>query len=333
MQHAHSTRRRALLLAMSGGGMAAAGGAGHLRAVAQPAWRPTRPLRLVIPFPPSGSNDVLGRALAEGLAGRLGQPVVAENRPGAGGTIGAAAVARADADGSTLLFISGNFAISAAVQRLPYDSVADFTPVFQAAQAPMIVTVGRNSPARSLQDLVRTARENPGRLRFGATGVGDVNFFATQLFATQAGIQLEPVVYRGVSDAQIDLIAGRIELVVTTLASARGLIEAGDTRVLAVSAPDRSASMPDVPTAREQGVDYVMDAWWGVFAPAKVAPSIIATLHAEASFAARSESFARVLEMAGAAHVPMSQADFASKVGNDIRNWRSIAERLGITPA
>lgn len=330
MQRIVPISRRGLLAAISGGAVAA--GTGRAPAVAQPAWRPSRPVRLVIPFPPSGSNDVLGRALAEGLAGRLGQPVVAENRPGAGGTIGAASVARADADGSTLLFISSNFSISAAVQRLPYDSIGDFTPVFQAAEAPMIVIVGRNSSARSLQDLIQTARANPGRLRFGATGVGDINYFATQLLAAQAGVELEPVIYRGISDAQIDLIAGRIELVVTTLASARGLIESGDTRVLAVSTAERSASLPNVPAAKEQGIDYVTGVWWGVFAPARVPSSAIATLHAEASNVARSEAFARVLEMAGATYVPMSQADFATKVGDEIRNWRSMAERLGITP-
>lgn len=332
MQHARSIRRRDLLELAGCAGLTAAGGIAPLAASAQASWRPARPVRLVIPFPPSGSNDVLGRALAEGLAARLGQSVVVDNRPGAGGTIGAAYVARADPDGSTLLFISGNFAVSAAVQRLSYDPAADFTPVFQAAEAPMIVTVGRNSPARNLQDLIRTARENPGRLRFGATGVGDVNFFATQLLAAAAGIELESVVYRGIAEAQIDLMAGRIDLVITTMASARGLIEAGETRILAASTADRSPLLPNIATAKEQGVDYVVGAWWGVFAPARVSASVIAALHAEASMVARSESFTRILETAGAAHFPITQADFATKVTTDIRNWRGIAERLGITP-
>ena len=197
----------------------------------------------------------------------------------------------------------------------------------------MIVTVGRNSPARSLQDLIRTARENPGRLRFGATGIADVNFFASQLLATAAGIELEAVLYRGIADAQIDLIAGRIDMVITTMASARGLIEAGETRILAASTADRSRLLPNIPTAKEQGVDYVVGAWWGVFAPASVSASIVAALHAEASIVARSEGFTKILETAGAAHLPMSQADFAAKVRTDIQNWRGIAERLGITPS
>jgi tripartite-type tricarboxylate transporter receptor subunit TctC len=321
---------RRALLAGFGAGAAMAPLAVPSSAIAQPAWRPNRPVRMVVPFPPSGSNDVLGRALSEGLAGRLGQPVVVENRAGAGGIIGATSVARAEADGLTLLFISSNFAIGPAVQRLPYNPATDFIPVFQAAEAPMIVTVGRESTARSLRDLLRVARENPGRLRFGATGTGDVNYFASQLLATQANVAFEPVIYRGASDAQIDLVAGRIELLVTTLASARGLIDSGDVRVLAIATPERSPALPNVPTAREEGVDYVTGVWWGVFAPARVPPAAVAAFHDEAAVVARTPAFQRVLEMAGAAHVPMTQPDFAAKVMREINDWRAIAERLGI---
>jgi tripartite-type tricarboxylate transporter receptor subunit TctC len=285
---------------------------------------------MVIPFPPGGSNDVLGRALADGLSAKLGQPVVVENRTGAGGAIGAENVARSAPDGLSLLFVSSSIATGAAMQKLPYDPVADFTPVIEAAQAPMIVTVGRNFPARSLAELIAVARARPGQLRFGGAGIGDTSFFATQILNMAAGLEMEAVAYRGIMEAQLDTAAGRIEVCVTTLASARPLIEAGDLHVLAVSTPTRTASLPDVPSARELGVDYVTDVWWGLFAPARVPDPIAARLHNRAAEVMRGEAYARVSQINGAEFVPMSQAAFAEKVRNDVTRFRDIARRAGV---
>lgn len=299
-------------------------------ASAQPAW-PSRAVRMVVPFPPGGSNDVLGRALSERLGAQLGQPFVVENRGGAGGAIGADQVAKSAPDGYTLLFMSSSLTTNAAVQRLPYDPVADFTPIAQAAVAPMIVTVGRDSPARTMADLVRIARERPGMLRFGGAGPGDTSFFATELLKMAANLDMEAVAYRGITEAQTDAAAGRIDLVVTTLASARGLIEAGQLRLLATASAARDARMPDVPTVREAtGIDFVTGVWWGVFAPARLPPALTATINAAVNRAMAEAQYQRVLEAGGASMAALPPDAFAAHVRSEVARWTDVARRAGV---
>ena len=309
--------------------MAALGGMPGL-AAAQPAW-PSRAVRMVVPFSPGGSNDVLGRALCERLGAGFGQPFVVENRAGAGGAIGADLVAKSPPDGYTLLFMSSSLTTNAAVQRLPYDPVADFTPVAQAAVAPMIVTVGKDSPARSMAELVRMARERPGMLRFGGAGPGDTSFFATELLKMAAELDMEAVAYRGITEAQTDAAAGRIDLVVTTLASARGLLEAGQLRLLATAGAERDPRMPDVPTVKEAtGIDYVTGVWWGVFGPARLPGPLTAQLNAAIARAMAEPQYQRVLEAGGAAMAPLSPEAFAAHVRAEVVRWTDVAKRAGV---
>jgi tripartite-type tricarboxylate transporter receptor subunit TctC len=299
-------------------------------ALAQASW-PSRPVRVVVPFSPGGSNDVLARALAERLGAAFGQPFVVENRAGAGGAIGADHVAKSPPDGYTLLFMSSSLTTNAAVQRLPYDPIADFTPVAQAAVAPMIVTVGKDSPARGLADLVRLARERPGRLRFGGAGPGDTSFFAAELMKMAYGLDMEPVAYRGITEAQTDAAAGRIDLVVTTLASARGLLDAGQLRLLAVAAAERDPRMPGVPTAKEAtGVDYVTGGWWGVFGPAGMPEVVTGRLNEAIGRAMMDPAYRRVLEVGGAAAAPVSPQAFAAHVRAEVARWTVVAHRTGV---
>jgi tripartite-type tricarboxylate transporter receptor subunit TctC len=299
-------------------------------AAAQASW-PARPVRVVVPFSPGGSNDVLARALAERLGTGFGQPFVVENRGGAGGAIGADQVAKSPPDGYTLLFMSSSLTTNAAVQRLPYDPVADFTPVAQAAVAPMIVTVGKDGPARTLADLVRIARERPGQLRFGGAGPGDTSFFATELMKMAYALDMEPVAYRGITEAQTDAAAGRIDLVVTTLASARGLLEAGQLRLLAVAAAERDPRMPEVPTAKEAtGVDYVTGVWWGVFGPAGLPAGVTTGLNEAIGRAMTEPAYQRVLDIGGASAAPLSPQAFAAHVRAEVARWTEIARRAGV---
>jgi len=300
------------------------------KAMAQPAW-PSRPVRMVVPFSPGGSNDVLARALCERLTAMLGQPFVVENRAGAGGAIGADLIAKSPPDGSAFLFISSSIATNAATQRLPYDPVADFTPIAQAAVAPMIVTVGRDSPARDMAALVRLAREQPGQLRFGGAGPGDTSYFATELLKMAAGLQMEAVAYRGITEAQTDAAAGRIDLVVTTLASARGLLDAGQLRLHAIAADARDPRMPDVPTVREStGIDYATGVWWGVFGPARLPAPITARFNAAINAAVAEPSYQRVLEAGGAAAAPVTPEVFAAHVRAEVARWTEVARRAGV---
>jgi tripartite-type tricarboxylate transporter receptor subunit TctC len=299
-------------------------------AVAQPAW-PSRAVRMVVPFPPGGSNDVLGRALCERLSALVGQPFVVENRGGAGGSIGADQVAKSSPDGYTLLFMSSSLTTNAAVQRLPYNPVTDFTPIAQAAVAPMIVTVGRDSPARTMADLVRIARERPGMLRFGGAGPGDTSFFATELLKMAASLDMEAVAYRGITEAQTDAAAGRIDLVVTTLASARGLLDAGQLRLLATASAARDPRMPDVPTVKEAtGIDFVTGVWWGVFGPARLPAPLTAQINAAVGRAMAEPQYQRVLEAGGAAMAPLSAEAFAAHVRSEVTRWTDVAKRAGV---
>lgn len=299
-------------------------------ALAQGGWRPSRAVRIVVPFSPGGSNDVLARPLAERLTQILGQSFVVENRPGAGGAIGADAVAKSAPDGHTLLFMSNSLTTAAAVQRLPYDPIADFTPVARVATAAMIVTVGKNFPGRTLGDLIRIARERPGSIRFGTTGPGDTGFFATELLKMATGTEMEPVTYRGITEAQIDAAAGRIEVVVTTVASARNLLDAGELRMLATAADRREREYPDVPTAREAGVDYATGVWWGVFGPARVPAPAVAALHAAVNQVLGEDAYKALLARIGADPAPLPQADFAAMVRADMERWAAIARRAGV---
>jgi tripartite-type tricarboxylate transporter receptor subunit TctC len=301
----------------------------HGTSAAQTGW-PTRPVRIVVPFPPGGSNDVLARALAERLSPRLGQPVVVENRGGAGGAIGAAAVAQSAPDGYSLLFISSSLATNAATQPLPYNPATDFTAIAQVARAPMIVVVGADFEARTFQDLLRIARARPNQLRFGGAGPGDTSFFAGELLKLAAGIEMEPIAYRGIVDAQTDVAAGRIEVVVTTLASARSLIDAGRLRVLAVAAEQRDPALPDVPTARETGLDYVTGVWFGTFGPARVPVPIVARLNREINEILGDPGYQEFLARVGATAAPLAPEAFQAKLTSEVERWTDIARRAGV---
>ncbi len=299
-------------------------------AMAQGNW-PDRAIRVIVPFSPGGSNDVLARSLSERLTVLLGQSVVVENRAGAGGAIGADAVAKSAPDGNTLLFMSSSLTTNAAVQQLPYDPARDFTAIARVAVAPMIVVVGRDFPAQTMAELVRIARERPGRLRFGAAGPGDTSFFAAELLKLAGNLDMEAVSYRGITEAQTDAAAGRIELVVTTLASARSLIEGGQLRMLATATAERDPQTPSVPTARESsGVDYIAGVWWGMFGPANLPPAVTARLNAEINRALGEPGYRELLQRLGAAPAPDTQAAFAAEVRAELTRWREIAVRAGV---
>lgn len=321
------TTTRRTILAATAGASATLGFGGE--AGAQASW-PARPVRLIVPFPPGGSNDVLARALAERLSPRLGQPVVIENRGGAGGAIGADAVAKSAPDGYTLMFISSSLTTNAATQPLPYNPATDFTAVAHVASAPMIVAVGADFEAQTLQDLLRIARAQPNRLRFGGAGPGDTSFFAGELLKQAADIQMEAVSYRGIVDAQTDVAAGRIELVVTTLASARSLIDAGRMRVLAVAAEQRDPALPNVPTAREAGLDYTTGVWFGLFGPAGMPAPVVARLNREVNEILRDASYQEFLARVGATAAPQTPDEFQAKLRSEVQRWTDIARRAGV---
>ncbi len=230
---------------------------------------PARPLRLVVPYAPGGGTDILARALAPRVSEALGQSLVVENRPGAGGNIGADAVAKAAPDGYTLLMGANTIAINAGLGKLPFDPVRDFAPVIMLASAPMLLVVHPGVSAKSAAELVALARANPGKLNFSNPGNGTPQHLAEELFNRMAGIDIQHVVYKGGGPALLDLVAGTTQAAVLTMASVKPFLQNGKLRALAVATAKRSQAMPEMPTIAEAAVPgYEADLWYGIMAPA-----------------------------------------------------------------
>lgn len=295
------------------------------------AW-PSQPIRLVVPFTPGGSNDNFARPVAESLQLALGRPVVVENRPGAAGSIGAGFVAAAPPDGHTLLLASSSFATSSTIRRTSFDAIESFDAIARLCTAPMVVVTRPNSPFRTMGDLVRYARDNPGALLYGMAGMGGVGHFAMEAFNLASRLRMEAVPYAGIAPAQSDLVSGRIDFLMTTLASIRGLVEAGTVPVIAVSTAERAATMPNVPTIREStGFDFEVTVWWGILGPRGVPQPVQERLNAEIGKAVRAPGYLRFLEAEGAEPAPLDLAPFREALRADILRWREVARDARIT--
>ena len=244
---------------------------------------PSKPVRLIVGPAPGSGTDIVARAVAEKLSGRLGQSVIVENRPGAGGTLAVAAVAKATPDGYTLLFNSAALVIHPALYRkLPYDPVRDLAPITQLGVLPQVLVVHPSLPARNVRELVALAKTRPGEINFGSPGVGTNGHLAAELLQTMAGIRLTHVPYKGAGLAAIDLIAGNIQMLFTGAVLALQHARAGKVRTLAVTSPKRSTAMPEVPTLAEAGVPgYEMMSWYGVLAPAGTPRAVIDRMNRE----------------------------------------------------
>ncbi len=247
-----------------------------------PTW-PTRPVRLIVGFAPGGTADILARRLAGPLASRLGQAVVVENRPGASGVTGAAEVARSAAEGHTFgLAVSTHASLAAISQRLPFDTERDFAPVVFVGSIPFVLVVGRNSPHGTLQELVAAAKARPGALNYGMPGTGLAHHFAGELLKQRTDTDIVAVSYRGTAPALNDVIAGQVEMTFGTLPAVMGAIQGGTVKALAITAPQRSQSLPEVPTVAESGYPgFEIAEWFGIVAPAGVQAAVVERMNTE----------------------------------------------------
>lgn len=302
--------------------------AGVTGAHADEPW-PSKPIRIVVPFAPGGSNDVIARRLALKLQPVLGQSVVVDNRPGGGSTVGAHVVATSPADGSTFLFVSGSLATTAAVQKTPYDPVKAFEPVTRVAAAPFVIMTREGFPAKNVQELIAYAKANPGKINYGSAGLGDSTQLATELLCNTAGVKMTGVNYKGIAPAQMDMLAGRIDLVITTVASIRGTA-AEKLPMLAFTSAKRDPEYPNVPTVKEAGIDYVVDVWWGLFAPAGLPATIRDRLNKEIAAITADKEFAAFLKTYGAAPSPSTPQALREDVAKDVTRWTDTAKRAGL---
>jgi tripartite-type tricarboxylate transporter receptor subunit TctC len=302
-----------------------------LPALAQTAW-PARPIRIIVPFGPGAFTDVSARALAAELTGQLGQPVIVDNRVGAGGTIGTEMVARATPDGYTLLLSDNSFAISPGLYaKLPYDPLKDFIHVSQIAESPSLMSGRIKLPAKTLKELVALARGNPGKLTFGSGGQGSSAHLAMELFLNTAGIRMLHVPFKGVGPALAEAVADRIDVVVSSLAAGAPHIQNERTRGYAVSSKERHPILPGVPTYAEAGFpQYDMSYWWGIAAPAGTPRDVIARLNREIARAAERPSLKDVFQKQGAVAVTSSPADHTRRVNAEIQTWKGIIVKAGV---
>ena len=243
---------------------------------------PTRPVRFVSPFAAGGNTDIVGRAIAPRLAERIGQNVIVENRPGAGGIIGTASVAKGTPDGHSLLFASGAFtSVGATAKNLPYDPLQDFSWISIVITYPFAVVVKNDSPVRTTRDLIELAKRNPGKLNYASVGVGSVFHLATELFGAMSATEMTHVPYKGSAEPMNELIGGRIDVIFTTLTGAYGQIKSGRVRAIAVASKERSPQLPDVPAVAETLPGYEVTSFAGIAAPRATPASVVALLNRE----------------------------------------------------
>lgn len=295
---------------------------------------PTKPIRLVIPFAVGGTTDNLGRVLAARLSEKLGQQVVADNRPGAGGNIGSDIVAKASADGYTLLFATeGTLGINPALYKtLPFDPQKDFTPVAQFASVPNILVVNPKVPVKTVAELVAHAKNKPAGLNMGSAGNGTTNHLSGELFQKMTGASFTHVPYKGSGPAMADLLANQIQLMFDNFPGSLPHVKAGSLRALAVTSTRRSPLLPDVPTMAEAGVlGYDVEVWFGVVAPKDLPPQTLATLSKAITDIAQEPATIEKILNIGATPLTSTPSEFAQRIRHAQEKWAPIVAQSGAT--
>ena len=292
---------------------------------------PVRPVRMVVPLTPGGGVDILARIVADHYSQALGQRFIVDNRPGAGGSIGVETVAKAAPDGHTLLVSSSSMVTNAAIQTVRYDPIRDFQPVTKLTSNAYILLTTTSLPVSSVKELVALARSQPGNVTYASSGTGGVLHLGAELLCALAGVRMNHVPYKGVADAYPAVISGQVNWVLGNPISALPLIKAGRMKGIAVSGAARMKVLPELPTIAESGVPgYAVDAWFGLFAPARVPPRIVEKLYVEASRAVRAPELERRLQAEGADVVGNPPQEFAAQVRAEYEKWRSLVAKAGL---
>lgn len=294
---------------------------------------PTKPVKLIVPFPPGGNTDIVGRLIADKLSTSLGQQVYVENRGGAGGTIGAEAAAKSPNDGYTLFFsTTGTLASAPSMQpNLRYDPVKDFAPIATLANAPVVVLVRDDLPAKTLAELIQLAKAKPGTLKFGSAGTGHFVHIAGEMFKSAAHVDILHVPYKGVSQALVDMLGGRIDVMFDAPAQYEPHLRTGKVRALAVAAPKRLSRLPDVPTTAEAGLPgYVLASWFGLAAPAGTAAEIVNRINADVQKALAAPDVVETMAKLGLEPGGGTPRQYSEMIVDDLARWRAAVRAAGI---
>jgi tripartite-type tricarboxylate transporter receptor subunit TctC len=292
---------------------------------------PSRSIRMIIPFPPGGSNDVVGRIIANQLGERLGKQVFVDNRSGAGGIVGSDLAAKATPDGYTLLVVSIAHSVDPWLYKEPFDPVKDFVPVSIIATGTNVVTVNPTVPVHSVKELLALAKEKPGVLNYASAGIGSFQHLSGELFKLTADVDIQHVPYKGGGPAMLAVIAGEAQVMFSSIVQTVPNIQGGQLRALATGGAQRSPILPELPTVAEAGVPgYVATNWWGVVAPAGTPAPIVAKLHDTIAELLNSEMTKKYLDNEGAAPVHMTSAEFGKFIEAEIAKWGPVVKKAGM---
>lgn len=298
---------------------------------AQPTY-PAKPITLVAAFAPGGGTDTAARIIAKELAIELGQPVVVENRAGAGGAIGATSVARAAPDGYTLLLGTGSelVVLPAVRTKPPYDTLKEFEPVAEIGTVTLMLVAHPSVPANTVQELIALARANPGQLTYASFGMGSTNHLMGEFFTGKTGTNLLHVPYKGSAAAATDLISGQVKLAFETMTVAMPLVKGGKLKALAILSPTRSALAPDLPTMAESGVALTTEGWMGVLAPKNTPPAVVGRLNKAINKVLAMPSIKDAFDARGVKVVLVTPEQFGDVIGNEIKKWTAVVKASGV---
>ena len=294
---------------------------------------PSKPVRVIVPYPAGGTTDIIARIAANQLTERLKQPFIVENRAGASGAIGSQAVAQSAPDGYTLLMgTASSHGINSALQKsLPYDAVKDFAPVTIVANTPNIIIANPNVPVKNLGDLIKLAKAEPGKINFGSTSPGGSPHMSAELVKMMASIDMTHVPYKGAAPMLTDLIGGQVQIGFDNLPSSIGFVKSGKVRALAVTTAKRWPGAPDIPTVAESGVPgYEVSGWFGLLAPAGTPKDILHKLQAAIADAVRSPAVSKQLQDLGAEPVANTPEVFAQEIKDDVEKWITVVKNTGV---
>lgn len=289
-------------------------------------------IRMIVPFTPGASNDVFARALSEQLSTKLGITVIVENKPGAGGIIGSAEVARSKPDGATLLFSSNSFVTRAAVEeKLPFDPRKSFTPVAMVAQGAMLLVVGNDTPYQNVKELIAATKTK--QINYGSAGIGSIGQMGAELLNSMAGIDMNHVPYKGITGVLTDMIGGRIEAMITAPASIGGALKGKQIRAIAVTSASPSPYFPDLPTVAQDLPGYEVDVWFGVYAPANMPVSLTEALNKAIREVSANPKMREIFAKEASSPSDMTVKEFAAYVDRELDMWVTLAKARGIKHA
>jgi len=292
---------------------------------------PTKPVHIIVPFAPGGGSDFIGRFIAQKLSERLGQQFIVDNRPGAGGNLGAELAVKSAPDGYTLLLIAGSYTVNPSLYKLSYDSGNDISPIIQLSQGPFVVAVHPSVPVKTLKELIDLAKKQPDKLSYASAGQGSITHLASELFLDMAKIKIVHVPYKGTGPALNDAIAGNVQLIFGSVSTSLQHIKSGRLRGLAVTTSRRISAAPELPTVAEAGVPgYEVILWHGLVGPKGIPKAIVDRLNSEAGQILKSKTMEDLLAADGVTAAGGTPEQFQALIKSDIERWRKVVERAGI---